>query len=309
MYLRNLIINGDPLSPTLNMFFGQEDLYWTRADYDFQISDLKPKHDWGSAIWYKLPIEMLTAGADSPLRYWPFLGYVVLFPLSIFYFVKERKNKAIVPVFAFVFFGFTVWLGVSTFTRYAHFIALAAVSSALLLNELYLFVKKKGLEKKWINLSLILVFIFFMFGPKLSAYSYFKNTFSNKVPVSKEEIYAFVGWGNEPYLLELIDNLENYGVKKGDKIYIMGMLEYKYYFEKAGYPPIGDGLSMYRYSDLHKAVNNNNIKSFFKKPGLKHLVVDKNYGNLYKNPKFKNSKELKKVFEDEKYILYTLVEN
>lgn len=308
-YFRNLIINGDPLSPTLNMFFGQEDLFWTRADYDFQISDLKPKHDWGLNTWYKLPLEMLNAGADSPLRYWPFLGYAVLFPFSIFYFIKKRKDKEIFPIFSFAFFGFAVWLGVSTFTRYAHFIALASVSLALLLNEIYLFILKKEKKQKWINISLISIFIFLMIGPKISAYSYYKNNFSNKIPISKEEIYAFVAWENEPYLLELIDNLENYGVEEGDKIYIMGMLRYKYYFEKADYPPVGDGLSMYRYSDLHKAIEENTLKLFFKKAQLKHLIVDKDYGDLSKNPKLINNKQLNKVFENKKYILFTLVEN
>lgn len=303
-YLRNLIINGDPLSPTLNMMFGREDLYWTKADYDFQMLDISPKHNWGSAVWYKLPWEMLNAGADSPLRYWPFLGYVVLFPLSVIFFIRNFKKREVLPLFLITFSGFAVWLLVSTFTRYAHFIALASVTLTLLFNEIYLLFKEKN--KKTIQIIFAGLAFALMFGPKISALSYYKNNFNTKIPVNREEMYAFTAWDTKPELLRLIDNLENYEVKKDDKIYILGMLRYKYYFEKAGYPPIGDGMSTFRYSDLAKAVNKHKIKDFFAAGEIKHLLVDKDFYPINKEEALKNSTEVMKVYENEKYVLYSL---
>jgi len=304
-YIRNLIIDGDPIPPTLNMFFGNEDLFWTKADYEFQVRDIKPKHDWGWAIFYKLPIELLNSGAGRPLLYWPHLGFTLLFPFSLIYFIKNRKNETILALGIFVFFAFFIWLSTSYFSRYAHFLALAAVSSALFLNFIYSSFEINNPNQKWIRYLIVSLFIFVMIGPKFSAYSYYKNNFNSKIPTNTYETYQFVGWFSEPYLLELVDNLEKYNVKKGDGIYLMGMLQYKYYFEKAGYPPVGDGLSVYRYSDLYKALDNNKIKDFFNTK-IKHLLIDKTYGNLSKNEQFKTNSDLKIVFENERFLLLSL---
>ncbi len=304
-YLRNLILNGDPLSPVLNLMLGLPDLYWNQADYQFQMADIAPKHDWGWRVIYKLPWELVTAGVDSPLRYWPMLGYIIIFPFSaILFFIKKEKNVRLLLIFTF--YGFFVWLLTSYFTRYAHFLAMSVVAAAFLLNEIYRYFEKKNFFIPFGKYILVFAFIFLMFGPKLSAYSYYKNNFNKKIPTNKQEVYEFVSWNTKPYLLKLIDSLEKYEVKQGDGIYIFGLLQYKYYLEKAGYPPVGDGLSMFRYSDLIKAIETQQIKSFFAQAKVKHLLIDKDFGNGLKEFRLEQNTELIKKYEDEKYLLYSL---
>ncbi len=304
-YVRNLIIDGDPIPPTINMFLGKEDLFWTKADYEFQMRDINPKHDWGWQIIYKLPLELLNSSAGRPLLYWPHLGFTLLFPFTLIYFIKNRKDELSLVLGTFAFFAFFIWLSTSYFTRYAHFLALAAISTALFLNLIYLYFEKYHSTKKWLKYVFLVLFLFAMIGPKISAYSYYKSNFSQKIPTNKQETYAFVAWFSEPYLLELLDNIEKYGVKKGDGIYLYGLLQYKYYFEKAGYPPVGDGLSVYRYSDLHLALKDNTVRKFFNSK-VKHLLVDKGFGNLSKNEKLKTNSDLKLIFENERYMLFSL---
>ena len=304
-FLRNFIINNDPISPVLNLMFKLPDLYWTQEDYLFQMSDIAPKHDWGWRIIYKLPWELLNAGADSPLHYWPMLGYIVLFPFS-FILLFKKKERAVQLLLMYSLFGFLVWLLTSYFTRYAHFLAMAVVGAAFVLNEIYIFFEKKNFYVPYGKYILIGVFAFFMIGPKLSAYSYYKNNFNKKIPTNTQELYEFVSWNTKPYLLELIDNFDKYGVKQGDNIYILGLLQYKYYLEKAGYPPVGDGLSMYRYSDLIKAIKTDKINSFFAKAKLKHLLIDKDFSGDLASLKLDQNTDVVKKYEDQRYILYSL---
>ena len=83
-------------------------------------------------------------------------------------------------------------------------------------------------------------------------------------------------------------------------------MQYKYYLEKAGYPPVGDGLSMYRYSDLIKAIKTDKINSFFAKAKLKHLLIDKDFSGDLASLKLDQNTDVVKKYEDQRYILYSL---
>ncbi len=300
-YLRNIIIDHDPIPPALNMMLGKEDLFWSRADYNFQMKDINPEFNWGWRWIYKFPLEMLSTGPDSPLRYWPFLGYVVIVPFSFFLVPKFKKNTGILTLFIFILTGLLIWLFLATLTRYAHFIALAAVGVALLLNEIYKFIIQRKALNKIYKATIALVCIFLMIGPFHYSVAYYKNNFNKCIPVTHQEKNDFVCWYNSPCLMDMIDKFPKYGISKNDTIYGFGSTQYKYYFVKNGYELIGDGVNRFRFSDMHHAIKNHEAKEFLNRANADYLLIDTNFTGIDPEPE-KNGLTL--VTRNEKYLIF-----
>ncbi len=305
-YLRNIIINGDPIPPSLNILLGKEDMFWSKSDYYGQMFDLKRGYEWGGwRFLYKFPKEVLIAGADSPLRYWPLLGYILVFPFSLVFFKKIKANVSLQIITFFAFFGIISWLYVSYIVRYAHFIALSIFLAAFVVNEIYLKLKDKSFIPKQ-NLVLVFLAIFLIIGPLPSAYSYYKSHFSERIPTTQAEFYDFISWREKPQAIWIIDNLHTFGAKKGDNIYLIRETRYKYYFEKKDYHVIGDDFNKFRFADFKKAIKQGYVKQFldsanvhfllFVKPEMK---IDSTFAQKH-NLKFKYSDGSNFLFENTK---------
>ncbi len=307
-YIRNIIINLDPIPPAVNMLLGLEDKFWSVQDYKFIMSDIDIHHNWTWVnIWYKLPWELMVSRADSPLRYWPHLSYVWVFGFSFFVMIKKWHEEQKRIIFLFALFNATVWLGVSYFTRYAHFLPLAAISAILVLNEIYLFVSKKIAISRWVKFAIIGIFFAVMFGPKHLAFSYYKNSFNKKIPITKTEIQAFVGWDTN-VALSVIQRFKEFDIPQGSRIYGFPLTSYKYYVINEGYLPIGDGVCKYRWQEFMQNTDSESIKAFLRDAKTEYLFIDKNYMNIGERIDFSTLSGFE-VLHDEKNIILLKITN
>lgn len=297
-YIRNLLIAGDPIPPSLNILLGHEDLFWSLADYNYQMNDIKPKHNWGWRIIYMLPYELTHSRHNSPLRYWPLLSYVVFIPFLPFAFWKNRQNRALRTIFIVTIFAVILWLSLSYFTRYAHFLALLVCCSAIIVDNFF----KKYLTdaNQYVQLFFILVFVYLFLGPRHYAFSYFKNNFNKKVPTTQVEVNNFVGW-NDPTVMNLLNDADKYGVEKGDTIYFYGLTQYKYYFEKNDYHVVGDGVNRFRFGDFVKAVKTDAILHFLKEAKARYVLIDRKFLGTLKEEDFS---DLTLLYGDNKLYLF-----
>jgi len=305
-YIRNIILDGDPIPPTLNFALHKSDKFWSVADYAFQMKDIVPAHHWGWKVIYKMPIELTMPSAEYPFRYWPFLGYVFIVPFIIFFIFKDRKNVDKLILYSFAILGFIVWIYISTFTRYAHFLILAIFSVALILDETSAKIKQKW-NRRIVSIGCILISAFFMFGPKLAAVSYYKNNFNKKIPLSQKSKNQFIGWG-DPLVMDLICRLKSLGIPLNSRIYGTGLMRYKLFFQFEGYRLIGDAVNIYRYDDFISSLKNNQLKTFLTKADCNYLMIDKTFYDIYKEYNLESSNELIVIHNDISVVLLKLVE-
>jgi len=304
-YLRNFIVTGDPMPPAL-MALGHEDPFWTRADYEWMSVDVRPVHDWGWRIIYKLPIELLVSEAGRPLRYWSLLPYFVLFPATIFLFFSKETSKSVKLLLIITFYAAFLWLAISYFTRYVHFIALSIVLFAVFINLLKTKTRFNFELKSVKIISVFLIFVLF-FGSGLKAFAYYKHNFSKKIPVTQSEIYAHAGWYLPPYIGTAIENFENLGVKKGSNIYGLNLMQHRFYFVERNYRLCGDGVGTYRFADFFNSLNNNNLQQYFAEKNLQYLIFDTRVTNEDIIMKLENN-GLQLLYKDSCIYFYGLKE-
>lgn len=296
-YMRNIIVDGDPIPPALNIMLGKTDKFWSIEDYQFQIKDIQPAYSSRKDFWYKLPLDMLSDKEGNPLRYWALSAYALFFILSIILLFRKKNFLIKIPII-FTFYAFIIWLNLSTFTRYAHFIALASVSCALFFNYL---IQKTQLEKQRKTIFTFLI-ASLMLIPFYSLINSYKNNLTYKIPLTRKEVRKFVGWGN-PTVVEIADKIHKYGAKEKDRIYCLGMTQFKYYFVKNGYEVIGDGVNKYRFADLSKSYKNNKLEQFLTDAKIKFLLIDKGFSSLFPNHN-KPPKYLEKLYLNDRYSLF-----
>jgi len=271
-YIRNYSIAGDPISPILNITRNKPDPFWSKADFDAVQQDVKGNHDTGLLYYLKLPLSVLKATPENEFADWPLLGYVLLFPFLIFFLVKDFNNEKLFIYFMAIY-GIILWLSISVKIRYEHHIAIAIVAAMLAWSDIWLFISGKIslLNKK----SICVFFTACVFiGPTASAFSYFKNNLSWKIPFSEEEI-AKTATYNQADILTSIDSLKKYNVGKNDTIYSYYYSIYKYYFIQKGYSVTGDFINKNRFSDFEKSIRSNKTDSFLSAVHAKAIWLDK----------------------------------
>lgn len=304
-YVRNIIIDNDPIPPTVNILRGKEDKFWSEADYRWQMDDIKIKHDWGREIVYKFPLEMVYP-REWVLRYWPFLGYSLLAFLSFIYVFFVRRHEQKLYITAFTIVGILIWLGLSSFTRYAHYTALAAVFAAILLHDVKVFLSEHISLSAYRKYLLVAVFAFLLMGPTHNALSYIKNNFNHPVPLTRQERNSFVGWG-DPAMLNLIDRMPEYGVEPGDRVYTVGMTQFKYYFEQADILILGDGVNHYRILDFVAAIKQGCGHEFLQQSESDFLLVDKEFINVILMGDFDRAHGFECLYKGERYVLFRVL--
>jgi hypothetical protein len=269
-YLRNIIIDGDPVPPTFNYALGKKDLFWSKADYMAISADLMPKNKDGVMRFLKIPWMMITSSEQSPMRDFPVFAYALLLPLVFIYALFNFRRKE------FIFWGLSsfavlVWIGTSYLVRYAHFMALLVIAAAFILNQVYGLAERRNALIKG---GTVLVLLFFFFGPSFTSLRYSFGNINVRIPVSDTAVASFATYGH-PELILSINELKEMGVEDKARIYLYELTSYKYYFLNKGYAVTGDVVNKFRFKDFNTALKAGSLDSFLNEAGVKALYLDK----------------------------------
>lgn len=266
-YLRNILIAHDPLPPVFNLFFHRPDPFWTTEDFRAMQWDMTQGIPRDLKSTFLLPYRLLTSTENGPLRDWPFQGFMLIFPLSVFVRKKNAAGLLIAAWYAVLF-----WIIVSPLVRYAHFAVLAAVAAALVLDSGVEWLKQRNIFLKVKPVVLVFV-VFILIGPNMNAFRYFKNNFNRPVPynaVSYEKFYDYLGLPE----MQTIQNLKKLGIEHA-VVYTVGYTHLKYYYQAAGYRLVGDVVNRFRYHDFVEKLKNGDLFDFFKETGAQAAAIDK----------------------------------
>lgn len=271
-YVRNIIVDGDPVPPTLNYALGRTDRFWSIEDYKAITQDINPVSEQPLMTYATLPWLMVNSSTFSVLRDHPVFLYGLFLPVVFFYFFKSIRNKEFI-IWGILGFSIVLWLSTSYLIRYAHYVPLLIVLAAYFcFSLLQPFNGKHPLIKR----GIFFLFIYIMFGP---GYSNIRQTFGNvnvKVPVTEVDMANFAMYG-KPELIHAINKIQLDGLNKGDTVYALNLTQYKYYFMKQGYRVVGDVINKWRFSDFEAALTNKYLVSFLTQCGAKAVFADKGY--------------------------------
>ena len=205
------------------------------------------------------------------LKDWPLQGFIILFPLLLFFIVSLVKTRRADALLASGY-AVGVWIGTSYFIRYAHFAALAAVCAGQFLD----LVIKKFKTILWFPKNrhvLAGLAVFLLIGPNLNVVRYVKSNFDKPIPLNQASWEKFYRYFNVSSM-ELIKKLPQMGIKKGT-IYTLGYLHLKCYYEREGFSLIGYHVnSGLRYS-FEESVKKGFIPLFLKSAGANSATIRK----------------------------------
>ncbi len=293
-YVRNIVINNDPIPPVLNIKFNKPDIYWSKKDFQLQMNDLKIDRG-DSNLLFDFPLELISSNINSYLRDFPIMGYALLYPFSLILLLYLKNEKYILDITIFTTYSIAVWFITAYLIRYAHFIPLIIISVALLINK----IDKKILVNKYVKYVFYLVVTLLFFTSKPLFISFYKNNYSIKIPYSKQEINKFIGYGDSS-LFNFIDNMNNKGIKKNSIIYTYELNQYKYYFQKQGYYIVGDNFRKCSFNNFDDNVKKNKLKKFLEKCKVNYLlIVTSKFNDIEKF-------DLVIKYKTDKYILFEL---
>jgi len=264
-YVRNLLLSGDPAPPMLHHALGMADQFWSAEDVQRLTDDIKRGLSWHPLALVALPVRLVTSTESGALRDWPALGYVLVLPFSLLCVRPLHRRHVLGIVFA-TWYAVGVWIATAYLIRYAYFLPLAAISSAIVL---HIAMQRFGASTHP-RLAAIIAAVL-MIGPTASAFRYIKTPFAARIPIGPTEQWDFEkAWTPSATLLDLVSST----VPVGDTVYSLGVTHLKYYFEKRGYPQIGYEFHRGRYPDLARAIKAGRTSVFFQSLPARYVVVD-----------------------------------
>lgn len=299
-FVRNIALTGDPVPPLFSHILFKKNTVWNQKDIAFQKEDLTIKKDFGWQKFYKVPLEWLMQESDrvSKLRYAPLLLYVLLFPVSLSLWFVRGISLPVRILLLVGAAGFLFWCSTSVYTRYAHFLPVWAVGSALLLNRGLQSASNRG---RVVRLASGALLVWLVIGPKHYALSSLKGNFSRSIPVGKAEVSAFVGWYDPPYMLDFVECFSEAGVRPQSAIYAYNMRNYRYYVEQQGYYLLGDAVGAYRFGDMKQNLKQGHLREYFVRHGIDYLLVDRTRGPGFPGDRLPEGFYI--VLENERYML------
>ena len=269
-YVRNIIIDGDPMPPAINFALGKTDKFWSKADYDAVAADLNPPGSRSLKIYGTLPWLMVNSTIDGVLRDYPVFTYALLIPFIFLYALRNFRKPE------FIFWGLTcfaiaLWLGTSYMIRYAHYLPLVDIGAMYILYKLYNLLAQKS---TFLRIASGLGVLLIMFGLSSRSFAYSFHCLNVMVPVSTAEVASFASYGS-PEILNTAVELSNDGLQKGDRVYLLEFVQYKYYFMKYGYQVVGDNVNKWRYSDFLSSLERGKLNQFVEECKLRAIVISK----------------------------------
>lgn len=271
-YARNLVISGDPAPPLFSELRGVEAPFWTLEDMRLQRLDLERGLSWEPADIARLPLTALTSTESGPMREWPLLGYVLIFPFSLL-LVRSLWRDGALDVLVATWWAVGAWVYTTYLGRYVQFLPLLVVCAALVLARLLPALSARwrpAASPGWAWAAGVLLLL----GPTLSAPRYLQHTFGQPVPIGDGERWAHV----QRRLPEarIVDSVSAHA-PEGATVYSVGYSHLKYYFQRRGYRVIGDYFHDGRYGDFRRALEAERAPHFLTSLPAGYLAVDRSY--------------------------------
>lgn len=248
-YVRNVVISGDPVTPLLV----HPARYWSDWDRAAQAADLHKGLSWSPTALATLPWRTLRSTDDGPLRGWPLLGYMLVFPFSM---LLIRR----VPIVA-AWYGVIVWIATTYHLRYAMFLPLAIVAAGYTLWVVLARVRP------WVAAAVSTVLLI---GPTPAALQYVKNDWSRPIPVG--DPLADLNSCEAGVMHEIIHSVAAPG-----PIYLVNLSPLKYALEVRGYRAIGDDFHEGRWTDFWAAVDQHRAGAYVRTLPVDYVAMCSTY--------------------------------
>lgn len=271
-YARNLVISGDPAPPLFSELRGVETPFWTREDMRLQRLDLERGLSWAPADVARLPLTALTSTDAGPMREWPLLGYVLIFPFSLL-LARSLWREGALDLLVATWWAVGAWVYTTYLGRYVQFLPLLVVCATLVLARLLESLRGRtrlAASPAW---AWALGFLLLV-GPTLDAPRYLQHSFGQPVPVGEDARWAYV----KRRLPEarIIDSVGAHAAE-GATVYSVGYSHLKYYFQRRGFRVIGDYFHEGRYGDFRRALETGRAPDFLTVLPASYLAVDPQY--------------------------------
>jgi hypothetical protein len=261
-YARNLVLVGDPAPPLLSQALGRPATWWSESDLALQAADLAKGLEHDAVSLLSLPARMLGSTVEGPLRDWPALGYVLVFPLSLLLVPMLWRRRQLEPLVV-AWYAVAVWIGTAYLIRYAVFLPLAAALAAVVVDRA---AARAGRRASLVAATAAVVVLV---GPTPAAISYAKTSLSQRIPVGTEERWADV----ERRMPEAAAvPAVSAAVPAPSRLYTLDA-QLRYYYQRAGYEAVGDDFHDGRFRDFLKAAEERRVDEFLHALGVDYLVV------------------------------------
>lgn len=272
-YARNLLLTGDPLTPLLAHAVHRPAPYWSEWDLAAQAADLRRGLQWTPRALLLLPVRMLTATDKGPLRDWPALGYVLLFPLSLLLVRRLWRERAI-ALLAIAWFAAAVWVATSYLIRYAEFLPLAAVLAAVLIASAWAWLRERGARVPALAAGAAAVVL--LVGPLPASVSYLKTQFA--VPIPAHHSWSEIA--RVDHDARVVAALEDLAPAGADVYTTQPHL--RFWFQRAGYHVLSGTFHPGRVADLARAAQEGRAAEYLRSLGARWVTVDS--GHAYLTP-------------------------
>jgi hypothetical protein len=273
-YVRNLILAGDPIAPTINMAVYGHDGLWKIAEWDGLWSDMATSKSIGAFV--KLPVRAYLDPESPDFREYGASGLILfLYVPTIAGILALLYRKRLSPVLSIPIFMLSAfipyWFVTSSLLRYALLLyPILALCMGMLLFELI--ARRPRLSLAALALALIAVV------PSFSDTGTIKDFTRNDVLGDFHEFLHF--HGDEEYLRE---NDEGYPEEQvavswmhrhgyGGNVYVISDNAFDYYFLREGIFSVGSWVGPAGYFRLLQAVDAGQASEFLDDLGVRAVL-------------------------------------
>jgi hypothetical protein len=262
-YLRTYALSGDPMLPLLSRALHRPALYWSAEDIQAQTTDLHRGLSYAPADLARLPVRLITATDDGPLRDRPLLGYALLMPLTVLLVPTLRRQRALDPLVT-MWFAVAVWTGTAYLIRYAVFAPLAVVCAALLIDRaLRRLAPHRRVVPEWIVAALLII------GPTPAALRYLPFAFDERIELSPHErLSRTFACGDAECWLTAFER----DVRTPASVYAL-TAPGVYYYQEAGFHVVSGPFHAGRWVDFLRSADSGQLAPYLARVGAQYLVV------------------------------------
>ena len=284
-YLRNFLIAGDPLSPTLNMLFNRSDPYWSRADYQAVLTHIR-QPGFVNALLRPALLFSQDAPAFSVL-----LLYVPILALGVD-IVRRRAKPAFEDHDSLNFATtYAVFIAIVTSTMYGRyllqfygvFLAALVVTIFRFSNWIFLSIGRSNQSSPShvaaIGFASALVFPAPGSGVIFATIAYEESLVPQGVADPQKYLSANRGYTE---VSDVIDILR--AARSGGRVLAFQFENTAYYFRREGVVSVGDFFGPGRYADLKSAIASNALGGYLRNFNIV-AVVRRSVGNQVLKPR------------------------
>lgn len=268
-YVRSAVLVGDPIPPVVAGWRGVESPYWSRWDREAQAGHLRAGLSWAPTAVARVPLESLVSTDGGLLRGWPLLGYILLFPVSLF-LVAWVWSRGVWEVWTAAWYGAIVWIATTYHLRYAVFLPLAAACAAMVIAVVADRVAARARRARARDWVAAVLGIGLLLGPTPAAARYIRHAWTRRIPTSAAE-RAVPGQADSAATVALTTVRAH--VPIGAPVYLVHLAQLKYYLEADGYRAIGDDFHDGRWTDFWRLLDADRADSLLRRLPADYVVL------------------------------------